>query len=184
MHSCDEVGDSSTNLDSKRAIDDVMRLARQLRLDMGLLYHELYWALGEERINKITPTSQQFRTWQRQKDGLNRFWEFANNKLGSELDADDVQDVWECIDLTLNARKRRAFNFQDYLMLAMRSEQKCEVCNRQPPEVRLEIDHILPVSQGGSNIGFNLRFLCQHHNRSRGNRFRWADIWRRGEFKY
>ena len=178
-----KLGGSWSNMDAKRAIDDIIRLARQLRLDMGLLYHELYWALGEERINKLTPTPEQFRAWERQKDGLNRFWEFANSKLCSDLQADEVQDVWDCIDLTLNARKRRAFTFQDYLVLAVRSEQKCEICKKQPPEVRLEIDHVLPVSQGGSNITLNLRFLCQRHNRSRGNRFRWADVWRRADLK-
>ncbi|MBE3064142.1 MAG: HNH endonuclease [Spirochaetes bacterium] len=64
-------------------------------------------------------------------------------------------------------------------MLAVRSEPLCEYCGKGPPEVSLDIDHILPVSKGGSNTPANLRFLCQHHNRSRGNRFRWADVWRR-----
>ena len=158
---------------------EVVHIAQQLRLDLKLLYQEIYWALGEERINKVTPSYDLFREWARQNDGLVRFWQFANTTLRTELSADEVEDIWQCIDLTLNARKRRAFTFQDYLMLAVRSEQRCEICGRQPPEAALEIDHILPVFKGGSNAAFNLRFLCQHHNRSRGARFRWADIWRR-----
>jgi len=63
-------------------------------------------------------------------------------------------------------------------MIAVHSEQKCAFCGKRPPEVCLEIDHILPVSKGGSDVHYNLRFLCQHCNRSRGNRFRWADVWR------
>lgn len=167
-------------MNSELARSEVMRLAKQLGLDLDLLFHEVYWALGEERINKVTPTYDCFRAWERQKDGLDRFWEFANSTLSIVLNADEVRDIWDCVDLTLSARKRRAFTFQDYLLLAVRSEQKCELCGRRPPEVTLEIDHILPVSKGGTNAGFNLRFLCQYHNRSRGNRFRWADIWRRG----
>lgn len=158
---------------------EVSLLATQLGLDLDLLVHEIQWALGEERINRVTPTYEQFREWDRQKDGLHQFWIYANEKLFSELTADEVTDSWKCIDLTLNARKRRPLTFQDYLMIAIRSEPKCEICERQPPEVRLEIDHILPVSKGGDNSPFNLRFLCQHHNRLKGNRFRWAEIWRR-----
>ena len=141
--------------------------------------HEIQWALGEERINRVTPTYDLFRKWDRQRDGLYEFWRFANSRLDASLSQEEVRDIWECVDLTLNARRRRQFSFADYLMIAIRSEQKCEFCNRCPPEVTLEIDHILPVSKGGDESPVNLRFLCQYHNRSRGNRFRWSDIWRR-----
>ena len=167
-----------TNAAPTLASAEVVQLARQLSLDLDLLFHEIYWALGEERINRVTPTYDRFRDWARQSDGLSQFWEFANTTLRTILSPDEVEDIWRCIDLTLNARKRRAFTFQDYLVVATRSEQICEICEKRPPEVTLEIDHILPITKGGSNGALNLRFLCQYHNRSRGNRFRWADIWR------
>jgi hypothetical protein len=160
------------------SIKEIRHLANQLDMGIDLVFQEIKWALGEERINRVTPTYEQFQEWFRQRDGLLQFWHFANMKLGSELTQEEAHDLWECIDLTLNAQKRRAFSFQDYLMVAIRSEQKCVICSRRPPEISLEIDHILPASKGGSNSPFNLRFLCQYHNRSRGNRFRWADVWR------
>ena len=163
----------------KPDISLVSTLASQLNIDLTLLFHEVFWALGEERINKVTPSYEKFRAWTRRRDGLNQFWTFANTRLSGELAAEDVRDIWECIDLTLNARKRHAFSFQDYLIVAVRAEAVCEYCGKGPPEVRLDIDHVLPVSRGGSNTPLNLRFLCEHHNRSRGNRFRWADVWRR-----
>lgn len=161
------------------ATKEIERIAQQLGLDITLLRNEILWSLGEVRINQVTPTYQQFREWSRQRDGPLKFWAFANSKLGAEVTQDEILDIWNCIDLTLNARKRRAFTFQEYLMIAVRSDQKCEICAKRPPEVTLEIDHILPVSKGGTELVFNLRFLCQYHNRARGNRFRWADIWRR-----
>jgi HNH endonuclease len=161
---------------------EIRRIAQQLGLELGLLFHEVQWALGEERINKLTPPYEDFRMWTRRKDGLHEFWKFANEKLHLELNADEALDIWECVDLTLNARKRHSFTFQDYLMIAIRSEQKCEFCGKRPPEATLEIDHVLPVSKGGTNSALNLRFLCQYHNRSRGNRFRWADVWRRSAY--
>jgi 5-methylcytosine-specific restriction endonuclease McrA len=158
---------------------EIALLAGQLQLDIGLLFKEIEWALGEERINRVTPPKEQFRTWARQRDGLMQFWTHAQMALGAPLEHDDVHDLWECIDLTLEKNVRRAFTFQDYLLIAVRSQHKCESCGRSPPEVVLEIDHVLPVSKGGSNSYMNLRFLCLQHNRSRGNRFRWADLWRR-----
>ena len=158
---------------------DVGILVFQLGLDLNLLLHEIKWALGEERINRVTPRPDQFLEWSRQHDGLMQFWRFANSKLGVALQPDEVRDIWECICMTISTRRRRAFTFQDYLMIAVLSEQKCAFCGKRPPEVSLEIDHILPVSKGGSDVHYNLRFLCQQCNRSRGNRFRWADVWRR-----
>ncbi|MGC2661126.1 MAG: HNH endonuclease signature motif containing protein [Bryobacteraceae bacterium] len=158
--------------------DDIFALAQQLRLDTGLLYKEILWALGEERINRVTPTQVQFREWKRNNDGLMLFWSYANERLGCMLSQEDAHDIWQCIDLTLRTRERRGLSFEDYLMIAVRSDQTCAVCRQRPPEVKLEIDHILPVSRGGTEAVLNLRFLCESHNRSRGNRFHWADIWR------
>lgn len=164
---------------AKHQTRQIESLVVQLGLDLSLVMQEIGWALGEERINRVTPTYEEFRKWQRQRDGLIQFWNFAKSQLETDLTQEDVQDIWECIDLTLNARKRRPFTFQEYLMIAIRSDQICEICKKRPPEVRLDIDHILPVKKGGSETAFNLRFLCEFHNRSRGARFRWADIWRR-----
>jgi hypothetical protein len=161
-------------------LDEIAALARQLSLDTSLVYKEIYWALGEERINRVTPTDEQFREWKRSGDGLMRFWSFANGRLGDDLSQDDAHDIWECIDLTLRTGQRRPFSFQDYLMIAVHSDQCCDICKRRPPDVDLDIDHILPFSRGGGSLPFNLRFLCQEHNRSRGNRFHWSDIWRLG----
>lgn len=159
-------------------LDEISVLARQLRLDTSLVYREICWALGEERINQLTPAKDQFCEWKRSADGLTRFWSFANGKLGCQLQQEDIHDIWDCIDLTLRTSQRRPFSFQDYLMIAVHSDQCCDICKKRPPDVRLDIDHILPTACGGSNLPFNLRFLCEKHNRARGKRFHWADVWR------
>src|SRR5579884_1611795 len=138
--------------------DQISAITQQLRLDTSLLYQEIYWALGEERINKVMPSEQQFHEWRRCKDGLMQFWAFANERLGCELTQDEIHDIWDCIHLTLRTHERRTFIFQDYLMIAVRSDQCCDVCKRRPPEVKLDIDHILPYSRGGTELPFN----CAH----------------------
>lgn len=154
------------------------RLLAQVGTDPGLLAHEIYWALGEVRITRVTPAVDQFLAWNRKPNGLMDFWAYACSKLNSTLEPEEVRDLWDCVDLTLNARKRKPLGWQECLVVAMSSPNVCGQCGREPPEVTLEIDHILPVSRGGTNAGLNLRFLCSRCNRSRGNRFRWADVWR------
>src|SRR5206468_2011411 len=102
----------------------------------------------EMRINSVTPSRDEFMAWNQRRDGLTCFWGAANRKLAVPLSQDEALDVWNCVNLTLTSRKRRPLGFTDYLIVAMTSDQVCEFCGRRPPEVKLDIDHILPVSRG------------------------------------
>lgn len=44
---------------------------------------------------------------------------------------------------------------------------RCAYCNARDD---LHVDHILPLSRGGSNWPWNLQWLCASHNTSKGNR--------------
>jgi hypothetical protein len=43
---------------------------------------------------------------------------------------------------------------------------KCAKCGSQE---KLEYDHIIPISRGGSNTARNIELLCEKHNRSKSN---------------
>lgn len=47
---------------------------------------------------------------------------------------------------------------------------KCQYCGRSAPEVILEVDHILPVAEGGTNDIINLITSCKDCNRGKGKR--------------
>jgi 5-methylcytosine-specific restriction enzyme A len=49
-----------------------------------------------------------------------------------------------------------------------RDGYKCVFCGRNSQETSLEIDHIFPFSQGGSNKPDNLQTLCIDCNRGKG----------------
>lgn len=44
----------------------------------------------------------------------------------------------------------------------------CTKCGRKPPYVRLEVDHIYPLAQGGTNNEKNLATLCNFCNSGKG----------------
>lgn len=45
-----------------------------------------------------------------------------------------------------------------------RDENACKKCGRTPPEVRLNVDHVIPVALGGSDEPNNLQTLCHDCN--------------------
>lgn len=47
---------------------------------------------------------------------------------------------------------------------------KCQYCGRTVPEVVLEVDHIVPVAEGGTNDIHNLITSCRDCNRGKGKR--------------
>jgi 5-methylcytosine-specific restriction endonuclease McrA len=51
-----------------------------------------------------------------------------------------------------------------------RDGYKCVFCGHSPPEVKLEVDHKIPFSKGGSNDLSNLQTLCLDCNRGKGAR--------------
>src|SRR5258706_5439916 len=85
--------------DAKPVATEIERLALQLRIDVNLLSYEIRWALGEERINRVTPSYERFREWSRHREGLYDFWRFANIQLGAEISQDEILDIWACIAL-------------------------------------------------------------------------------------
>jgi len=50
-----------------------------------------------------------------------------------------------------------------------RDRFSCQYCGLQSPEVVLEVDHILPVSKGGSDEDANLTTACFNCNRGKTN---------------
>lgn len=66
---------------------------------------------------------------------------------------------------TKNKRERIS---EDVKMFVWRRDQgKCVECGSQE---KLEFDHIIPVSKGGSNTARNLQLLCENCNRTKSNK--------------
>ena len=51
----------------------------------------------------------------------------------------------------------------------LKRDRRCVLCGVGPGEARLEVDHIVPRSKGGSNELTNLQTLCDGCNRGKSN---------------
>lgn len=45
-----------------------------------------------------------------------------------------------------------------------RDKHSCQYCGRRPPEVELEVDHLVPVARGGTDVFENLMTSCRECN--------------------
>lgn len=65
--------------------------------------------------------------------------------------------------------KRKSIGKRVRFEIFKRDSFKCKYCGKSPPEVVLHIDHILPVSKGGSSDMINLATSCQDCNLGKSN---------------
>ena len=69
-------------------------------------------------------------------------------------------------------RRRKNFTKAEYIKLGERAGYKCAICGSSK---KLEIDHIHPVSKGGSDDFENLQLLCKSCNISKSDKLMQVD---------
>jgi hypothetical protein len=52
-----------------------------------------------------------------------------------------------------------------------RDNFQCVKCGNRPPGIRLEVDHILPWSRGGTDVESNLQTFCDKCNAGKSNQY-------------
>ncbi len=76
----------------------------------------------------------------------------------------------------VHARRARRLQNGGQYTTAQWSELKleydycCLCCDRREPDIRLTIDHVVPIARGGSNDISNIQPLCIHCNKSKGTK--------------
>jgi 5-methylcytosine-specific restriction endonuclease McrA len=66
-------------------------------------------------------------------------------------------------------KERGILTFKLRYEIFKRDNFRCVLCGATGKEVKLEVDHIIPISEGGKTIKSNLRTLCFKCNRGKGN---------------
>lgn len=66
------------------------------------------------------------------------------------------------------AEKRKAIGPKKRFEIFKRDLFTCQYCGRTPPQVVLEVDHVVPVVEGGTNTEVNLLTSCWECNSGKG----------------
>lgn len=69
-------------------------------------------------------------------------------------------------------KKRRAIPLNIRHDVLVNANYTCQYCGAKAPKVKLEVDHIVPVSKGGTNHVTNLQCLCFDCNRGKSNKLK------------
>lgn len=60
------------------------------------------------------------------------------------------------------------FTPEEWIQLKARYDHTCLCCGQREPDIRLTIDHVIPISKGGRNDIGNIQPLCRSCNSSKG----------------
>lgn len=56
------------------------------------------------------------------------------------------------------------FTAEEWALLKKKYKYTCPACGRKEPKIKLSIDHIIPISKGGTNYIWNIQPLCLECN--------------------
>jgi len=116
----------------------------------------------------------------RRRTAKSQLFELQRHLLGEAGVDGTIIDVAEAVEEYAEGWARvlsaapRPRNSREHIPARIREEvltrdgYRCRICGASSDEDYLEIDHLRPVSQGGTNAPSNLRTLCRRCNRSRG----------------
>ena len=68
------------------------------------------------------------------------------------------------------AEKRKSLSKRTRFEVFKRDSFRCQYCGRSSPDVILEVDHVVPVAEGGDNSLLNLITACRDCNRGKSDK--------------
>jgi hypothetical protein len=90
-----------------------------------------------------------------------------NSVMAGNTDLESQEN--HALDLPENARKRESLSIRKRFFVMKRDHFACVKCGASGYGVRLEVDHIVPFSKGGTDALANLQTLCFPCNRGKRN---------------
>jgi HNH endonuclease len=156
----------------------ISTLLESLGVDTASFLSFVEWALSEQLVTMLSKLPDiQEKAYFGKKDSLKRFRNLLTHRTGREWSVRDLNLIYDSVKNKLELHFRDPITYAEYLKLLWTTEHRCKICGREPPEVTLHIDHVIPVSLGGPSKRQNIRFLCQKCNLKKSNKLEGGKPW-------
>lgn len=164
---------------SKPVTRDFSILVYGLGIDENDLLDYLNWCLLEHLVATFSEDKQWLGKLKSAPDGMAQFKEAVEKRTRMKWDVENTAKLYERAVQAIEKHYRKAITYEELIRLLINSPLKCSnpSCGKSPPEVRLHIDHTLPVSKGGDSRCENLKFLCEKCNLAKSNKLERGGIW-------
>lgn len=156
-------------------IPRIETLLNCLGIDSSSFENFLEWALSEQLVISVAKSKSSSEL--RVSDGLKRFRNDLRTRTGRDWSEHDLVLLYGAVKGRLDQHYRDPIAYSEYLRLLWNEPHECKICRRRPPEIKLHIDHIVPVSLGGKSNGSNIQFLCQDCNQKKSNKLTGGEPW-------
>ena len=114
-------------------------------------YRRKRWKDNPEKIKEYTERKKENdRQWNKNHREYRNYMDMIRRMKLKEIEGNFTLEEWQ--------NKKNEFDFI------------CPLCNRKEPEIKLSIDHIVPISRNGTNWIANIQPLCKNCNSSKGKR--------------
>ena len=91
----------------------------------------------------------------------------AQNKLLAEIYMTETKPRRTDLGPELTAKEKKVYKHYLYVEV---QDRRCNLCEKKFDVENLEMDHITPRKDGGTDHDFNFQLLCGHCNRVKGSR--------------
>jgi len=154
----------------------IKTLLNSLGIDENSFLEFIEWALSEQIVREIAKEIDSIKYFDN-LGSLKKFRKILKHKTQRDWSIDDLNKIFEAVKVKFKIHFRDNIQYGDYLKLLWNSEHVCKECEKEPPEIKLHIDHIIPVSLGGKSDSNNLQFLCTKCNLKKKNKLKGGKPW-------
>ena len=136
------------------------------------------WALSQQLVASLAAT-ESLRTPEffARRDALRAFRDVLRARTGRAWSELDLERLFNAVKRLLGHHQREPLAYGDYLKLLWTVPHACAKCGREPPDVTLHVDHIVPVVLGGRSKRDNIQFLCQRCNLTKAAKVEGGQPW-------
>ena len=154
----------------------IKTLLNSLGIDENSFLEFIEWALSEQIVREIAKEIDSIKYFDN-LGSLKEFRKILKHKTQRDWSIDDLNKIFEAVKVKFKIHFRDNIQYGDYLKLLWNNEHVCKECGKEPPEIKLHIDHIIPVSLGGKSDSKNLQFLCSECNLKKKNKLKGGKPW-------